>query len=149
MSFKKSRHHDQDPFPSLRGSTFSPAHCFASHEGGKCGCRLLDHPFWKRSCDPFIPQCRCDVLRILWWLPGPILATALLAFAAASGFRVVVFMAYFAGAMLLMFAVPAIQWSLLATDRFRGRHAASCGVALLAVALLISVPFLVRAFEQL
>jgi hypothetical protein len=68
--------------------------------------------------------------RSLYWLPGPLIAVGLVAFAvvfnvlAGLGFLCMV------GAAAFMLVAPLLQFLLLATDIFRGEYAAACGTAL-------------------
>ena len=88
-----------------------------------------------------------QTLRSLYWLPGPVLAISLVAFAvlgrAGPGF--VIFSAL--AGLALMLAAPLIQLALLATARFRGRYGAACAVAIAAVLLGAAVPLLLGVFS--
>ena len=83
--------------------------------------------------------------RILWWLPGPVLALALAAFVALGGPPLGYILLSIIGSVALMFAAPLVQWVLLGTDRFRNRRAAACGAALLMVAGTLGLPIAARA----
>jgi hypothetical protein len=76
--------------------------------------------------------------RSLFWLPGPLMAVCLVAFAV--GFNVLAGLAFLCivGAAAFLVGTPLVQIVLLNTHRFRGRYRAACGAALsvIAVALL-------------
>ena len=86
-------------------------------------------------------------IRSLYWLPGPLLAMALVAFAVVGRGGPGFFFLAIAGGALLMFGAPLAQFTLLRTKRFGGRYAAACGLALLIVVLVLAVPILAGAFS--
>ena len=74
------------------------------------------------------------VQRSLLWLPGPLLAVAVVTYTATGhGGPGFFFLSLFAGIGFMVVA-PLLQLVLLATPAFRGRYSAVCGTALIAVA---------------
>jgi hypothetical protein len=68
--------------------------------------------------------------RSLFWLPGPLVAAGLVAFAVA--FNVLAGLAALCiiGAAAFLFLTPLLQLILLSTSKYRGRYGAACGAAL-------------------
>lgn len=71
--------------------------------------------------------------RTVYWLPGPLIAVALVLFSvlgrAGPGFFL---WSVFAGALFLV-AGPLLQLMLLSSAKFRGRYRAACGVVMAAI----------------
>ena len=68
--------------------------------------------------------------RSLFWLPAPLVAAGLVAFAV--GFNVLAGLAFLCvlGAAAFLIATPLLQLVLLNTRHFRGRYGAACATAL-------------------
>jgi hypothetical protein len=88
-----------------------------------------------------------QMVRTLYWLPGPLLAVSLLAFTvlgrAGPGFAI--FSAIVG--LALMVAAPLIQLALLATSRFGGRYGAACLVAIASVLVVAGIPLVLGVFN--
>ena len=80
--------------------------------------------------------------RSLYWLPGPLVAAALVAFAV--GFNVLAGLAALCivGAAAFLIGAPLLQLVLLNTPPFRGKYGAACGAALgFTAAALVALTF--------
>jgi len=86
-------------------------------------------------------------IRSLFWLPGPLIAVALVAFAligrGGPGF---LFLAI-AGGVAFMFAMPVLQLVLLTTSKYRGRYRAACVTALFIVFAGLCIPIFGGVFN--
>ena len=75
--------------------------------------------------------------RTLFWLTGPVIAVAVVAFAlATNGGPGFFFLSLWAGALLLI-AMPLMQWGLLALPKFNGRYGAVTFLSLTGMIALI------------
>jgi hypothetical protein len=85
--------------------------------------------------------------RSLMWLPGPLLAVALVAFAVIGHGGPGFFLLSLVGGVAFMLVAPLIQLALLATPNFKGRYRAACRTALLIVVAGLCIPIFLGVFN--
>jgi hypothetical protein len=88
-----------------------------------------------------------QTVRSLFWLPGPALAIALVAFAVVGRGGPGFFLLAVVGGLAFMLATPLLQLALLATPHFQGRYGAACGTALVAVLAMLCIPIVGGVFN--
>ena len=85
--------------------------------------------------------------RSLFWLPGPLIAVALVAFAVIGRGGPGFFFLAIAGGVAFMFAMPVLQLVLLTTSKYRGRYRAACVTALFIVFAGLCIPIFGGLFD--
>jgi hypothetical protein len=93
------------------------------------------------------PNMSPQVARSLYWLPGPSLAIALVAFAVLGRVGPGLLAFCFVAGLAFMLAAPLMQLVLLATPWFKGSYGKACAVALATVLAAMAVPLLGGVFS--
>jgi hypothetical protein len=88
-----------------------------------------------------------ETSRSLLWLPGPLIAVALVLLALLGRGGPGFFLLAIVGGAAFMFGAPIVQLILLTTPRFKGRYSAACRVALVIVALALCIPIVAGSFS--
>jgi len=88
-----------------------------------------------------------STIRSLFWLPGPLLAVSLVAFAVIGRGGPGFFLMSLYGGVLFMFGAPLLQFILLRTERLHARYSMVCGIALLVMLGILLIPAFIGVFN--
>ena len=102
---------------------------------------------WVQAFPALNTHMKTPTIRSLYWLAGPFLAIALVAFAVLGRGGPGFLLLSLVGACLFMFETPLVQAVLLNTEKYKDRHGAVCAAALLVTLMTLCFPIFLGLFN--